>query len=259
MLVLLPPSEGKTAATSGDPLDLGALSHPVLNPAREQVLDALIRLCTRTPRKALETLGLSKNQQAEVAANAELATAPTGPAWQIYTGVLFGTLDLAGLTKAARRRASGRLLIASSLIGVVRPDDPIPSYRLSGDVNLPKLGRVDSFWRHHLGAALHEAAGTGLLVDMRSGTYVKFWPIPAQLANQSVTVKIWQAGPNGSRNAVSHFNKASKGELARLLATTTTEPTTRSGLVDLCRDHGWNAELSPDPKLGHDRLDVTLD
>ena len=94
---------------------------------------------------------------------------------------------------------------------------------------------------------------------MRSGTYVKFWPIPPHLASQALTVKIWQLGPNGSRTAVSHHNKAAKGDLARLLATTTSAPRTRSAIVDLLRDHNWDAQLSVDPKIGHDRLDVTID
>ncbi len=38
MLILLPPSEGKTAPATGDPLTLDALDLPALNPARERVL-----------------------------------------------------------------------------------------------------------------------------------------------------------------------------------------------------------------------------
>ncbi|WP_069386172.1 hypothetical protein [Cellulosimicrobium cellulans] len=42
MLVLLPPSEGKTPAPDdARPADLAALTSPVLAPQRERVLDAL--------------------------------------------------------------------------------------------------------------------------------------------------------------------------------------------------------------------------
>ncbi len=259
MIVLLPPSEGKTPSASGPPLDLGTLSNTSLNPAREQVLDALIRLSDRSPRKARTVLGLSAKQQAEVTANAELATAPTAPSWQIYTGVLFSALNFEGFTAAQRKRASKRLLITSSLFGIVRPDDAIPSYRLPGDTTLPRLGRVDQFWRQHLGIALASAIGDGPLIDMRSGTYVKFWPVPAPLASRALTVKIWQLGPNGNRTAVSHHNKATKGDLARLLAATPSPPKTASGIVDFLRDHDWDTQLGVDAKLGHDRLDVTID
>lgn len=258
MIVLLPPSEGKTAPANGSQLDLANLSNDVLTPAREQVLDALIRLCTRTPTKARSVLGISPNQRDQVTANAELATAICAPASEVYTGVLFAALDFDSLTPAARKRAGNRLLITSSLFGVVRPDDAICAYRLSGAVTLPKVGKVDRCWRAHLGLALTPLIGDGLVIDLRSGTYVKFWPIPSALASRALTVKIWQVGPNGSRTAVSHHNKAAKGELARLLASTTSTPRTRTAVVDLLQDHGWDASLTPDTTLGHDRLDVTI-
>lgn len=259
MIVLLPPSEGKTTPTAGSPLDLSALSNPALNPAREQVLESLIRLCDRTPRKARTVLALSSSQQAAVTENAALATNAAAPAWQIYTGVLFGALDFAGLAPAQRRRATKRLLVTSSLFGVVRFDDVIPAYRLAGDTTLPRLGRIDQFWRQHLGVALADEISDELLIDMRSGTYVRFWPVPASFASRTLTVKIWQLGPNGSRNAVSHHNKATKGELARLLAAAPSLPKSRSNLVDFLRDHDWDAQLGVDAKLGHDRLDVSID
>ena len=39
MLILLPPSEGKTAPETGDPVDLGSLAFPSLNKTRERLLD----------------------------------------------------------------------------------------------------------------------------------------------------------------------------------------------------------------------------
>ena len=41
MLILLPPSEGKTPAVRGDAADWGALSFPALNSSRAKVLEAL--------------------------------------------------------------------------------------------------------------------------------------------------------------------------------------------------------------------------
>jgi hypothetical protein len=48
--------------------------------------------------------------------------------------------------------------------------------------------------------------------------------------------------PDGSRAVVSHFNKAHKGRLARLLATTTAEPPDAGRLVPLIRRAGWRVE-----------------
>ena len=43
MLILLPPSEGKTTPRRGKPLDLGGLSFPELEPHRAEVLDAFVK------------------------------------------------------------------------------------------------------------------------------------------------------------------------------------------------------------------------
>ena len=45
MLILLPPSEGKTAPRRGKPLDLAELSFPELTETRDLLLTALVDLC----------------------------------------------------------------------------------------------------------------------------------------------------------------------------------------------------------------------
>ncbi len=113
MRLLFPPSEGKTDPRRGTPLELTGLSFPELEPPRRLVLDALTTLCTTDPGGACATLGLTPNQTAEVVRNQNLWSAPTAPAWQIYSGVLYGQLDAASLTAAQRTRLAGRVWIAS--------------------------------------------------------------------------------------------------------------------------------------------------
>ena len=61
MLILLPPSEGKTAPAAGAPVDLGALAYAdELTAKRERVLAALVRTSAGKQRgRALKALGLS--------------------------------------------------------------------------------------------------------------------------------------------------------------------------------------------------------
>ena len=163
MLILLPPSEGKATPARGKRLSLGALDFADLTEPRETVLSALVELCAGTTEEevaaAARVLGLGSTQLDQVRRNADLLTAHTARADRIYTGVLYDALDLASLDPAARRRATRWLVIMSSVFGAVRPGDPIASYRLSGDTNLPGLGTVSTFWRRHLGPVLTEAAG----------------------------------------------------------------------------------------------------
>jgi hypothetical protein len=65
----------------------------------------------------------------------------------------------------------------------------------------------------------------------------------AALPEDAVTVKVWQEGPGGQRTAVSHFNKATKGEVARILATVAPEPRRSGDLVEILRAEDWRVEL----------------
>lgn len=62
MLVLLPPSEGKTAPENGPPLDLEQLAFPELTARRERLFDNLERLATRKLPTALRALKLSASR-----------------------------------------------------------------------------------------------------------------------------------------------------------------------------------------------------
>lgn len=241
MLVLLPPSEGKTAPTAGPALDLEALSFPRLNRVRDQLSRALVRLAGT--RRAAEVLGLGPTQADAIEVDAHLFEVPCAPAGEIYTGVLFGELDLASLDAAAARRAEQHLAVASALFGLVRVTDPIPAYRLSGGVTLPRLGPVASRWRPVLPTVLDDEAGDGLLVDLRSGTYVNLGKPSAALAPRTATVRVLHE-VDGRRTVVSHFNKATKGRLVRDLLVEGAEPTTVDELASAWRDLGWTVEQS---------------
>ncbi|MGB0100989.1 MAG: peroxide stress protein YaaA, partial [Nocardioides sp.] len=227
MLILLPPSEGKSGAKRGKPLDLAGLGFPELTAPRERVLDALARLCDGPPDAAAKTLGLGPTQLDLVTLNRTLRIAPTQRADHVYTGVLYDALDVATLSTAAKRRATARVAVTSSVFGLVRPSDRIPPYRLSGDTTLPGLGPVAGVWREHLGAVVTETVGTGLLVDLRSGTYVSFWR-PAGV--RSATVRVLHEH-QGKRKVVSHFNKATKGRIVRALLESGAEPRTPTALA----------------------------
>lgn len=175
MLVLLPPSEGKAASGRGAPLKPESLSLPGLAAAREDVLRELVELCAGDEEKAREVLGLSEGLRGEVAKNTELHTAGTRPAGEIYTGVLYDALGLASLDTAAKRRAARSLLVFSGLWGAVRVTDRIPSYRCSMGVRLPGLGALGAHWRAPMAQVLPEAAGDGLVLDLRSAAYAAAW------------------------------------------------------------------------------------
>lgn len=256
MLILLPPSEGKTAPRRGKPLDLLTLGFPSLTDAREQVLDALVDLCEGDLDKATATLDVPKSQLDLIGRNARLRTAPTARADQIYAGVLYDALDVPTLSSGAKRRAGSRLAITSSLFGLVSPADRIPAYRLSGDAVLPGVGSVAGLWREHLGTAATDALGDGLLVDLRSSMYAAFWRPPAGLAKRVATVRVLHEVA-GRKQVVSHFNKATKGRIVRALVDNGANPRTPTKLAAVLRDLGWTV-YSGGPTKNGTPLDVVV-
>ncbi|MEV6015347.1 MULTISPECIES: peroxide stress protein YaaA [unclassified Streptomyces] len=262
MLVLLPPSEGKAPSGRGTALKPESLSLPGLAEARRAVLDELVELCVADEDKAREVLGLSEGLRGEIAKNTELRTAGTRPAGEIYTGVLYDALDLASLDTAAKRRAGRSLLVFSGLWGAVRVTDRIPSYRCSMGVKLPGLGALGAHWRTPMAAALPEAAGDGLVLDLRSSAYTAAWKPSGEVAGRTATVRVLHAQlVDGveKRSVVSHFNKATKGRIVRSLLTANAAPKDPAELVEALRDLGHTVEASAPARAGRPwALDVIV-
>jgi len=231
VLILLPPSEGKTAPAVGDPVDLATLAFAdELTAKRERVLAALVRTSAGQQRgRALKALGLSAGQAGELERNAALPAAPAAPAAEVYTGVLYERLRLPELADAAH----GRVLIASALWGFVRPTDRIPAYRLSMGATLPRIPSLPALWRDPLRRALPES---GLIVDLRSGAYTAAWK-----PKQAVVVGV-RAFTDGK--TISHMVKATRGDVARILLTCGATPETPEDVASIVRQNGLSVELS---------------
>jgi cytoplasmic iron level regulating protein YaaA (DUF328/UPF0246 family) len=207
VLVLLPPSESKATAAAGPPLELASLSFPTLTKTRKALLRDVVQLARRKKQLFSAALGLGAGQQHELDRNAALLTAPTLPALLLYTGIVYDHLSYPTLTAAGRERADTSVLVASALFGLLRPQDQVPAYRLSGGTVLPGLGGLAHRWR----PVLEPLLAQGFVVDLRSGPYVNLARVPG-----ACEVRVLR-DTDGRRTVVSHDNKWTKGKLARLL------------------------------------------
>jgi uncharacterized protein len=214
MRILLPPSEGKAEPEGGEPVDLDSLVFAAeLRKERQKLLRAV---------------------------DPKLRKAPAAPAAEVYTGVLYQRLDLAGLSAAARRRAAKRVLIASALWGFVRPTDRIPYYRLPPSTKLDGIGPLAAWWRPALAAAIPDEPGE-TIVDMRSGAYASAWkPKRTTL----LAVRAFRE-EKGERKAVSHMAKAVRGDVARALLLAKREPKTPNEIAAVATEAGFEIELTP--------------
>jgi len=137
MLLLLPPSEKKKAATSPEKFDLSSLTFAAeLSALRSQT-----------------TAGSDSSK--------------TSPAIEIYNGVLYQGLGWNSLSATQKKRANSRVLIVSALFGLVKPLDQIFQYKIKIDSKL---------WRDAI-AAVSTKFVSELVIDCRSSTYKNVWTI----------------------------------------------------------------------------------
>jgi uncharacterized protein len=236
VLVLLPPSETKRDGGDRPPLHLHSLSFPALTPLRESLVDEVVTLAADVPasRRALK---IAPTLDREIARNAALRTAATLPAITRYTGVLYDALDFGSLRGATAERARARLVVGSALFGLLRADDSVPGYRLSATSALPAGGTLAARWQSLLEPELERLAAGELIVDLRSGSYMSLGRVPG-----AVRVDVVNERADGTRTVVSHFNKAHKGRLARVLGGSRSEPTDAAAVATIARRAGFQVE-----------------
>lgn len=185
----------------------------MLRAEREAVVASLVALAD-DPGMAARVPRLSERQLPVIADNAALREAPTMPAIDRYTGVLFDALSADTLDTAARRWLGTHALIHTAPFGPVGALDPIPGYRLAAGTALPGVPPLRRHWAEAVSTALTETPQP--VIDLRSEAYVALGPVPSGL--DSTYVRVVSDGPDGATRALNHFNKKAKGELVRRLA-----------------------------------------
>ena len=245
-LILLPPSEGKARGGEGDPWVPGSMSFPELDDSRRKVAAALRRTMRSNATVTGKLLGVKGEALAEArSTNRDVLTSPTTPAIERYTGVLYDALDHASLTAAQRRRAAAQLVIFSGLWGIVTPTDPLPDYKLKMSASLSPMGRLGTFWRPQVTAALRPAVSGRTVWDLLPNEHAAAWQPRRDDDVRRITVRFLDDVPAGSGRklvTVSHWNKLLKGALVRhVLRTQLDEP---EGLAEFEHPLGYGYEPS---------------
>lgn len=227
MIVLVPPSEGKAPGGRGIwAPERGAFGS--LSPERVRVVEAAVAAVDAGTNVFGAVGPLAERADSALRAVAA-GRAPSRPAWQRFTGVVWEHLQPASLSPAMRRR----LVVPNAQLGLVRGDDPVPDFRLKFGVSLPGLGRLDRWWRPTLTAALHGTRGA--IVDLLPAEHAAALDLGALRRGRVVRVRFVAAD---GRAAAGHAAKAVKGVLARTVLTDGLDAAAR------LRWQGW--EAAPD-------------
>lgn len=240
MLILLPPSETKSPGGDGPAWDASRLRFPELAQVRESVVDALVSLSSDEDR-AVRTLKLGASQRADIGHNAVLRTAPTMPAVDRFTGVLFDALDAPSLDRPARGWLAQHVVIQSALFGPIGALDPIPNHRLAAGMRLPGLPVPRRLWQEPVGR-VWASLGQEFVLDLRSSAYAELGPVPETAP--CVRLKVATRSSDGTLRALNHFNKKAKGELTRALAHSASDMADAADFLRWAGDVGF--EIVPD-------------
>jgi cytoplasmic iron level regulating protein YaaA (DUF328/UPF0246 family) len=219
--ILLPPSEAKATGGTGAALrELGLGPAPLAEP-RRTLITAVSALCAADPGRAADLLRIPPAVgPAAGAANAAMLDAPTLPALDRFTGVLFDAFGPGSLPRAARARAEESVLIFDGAFGALTGAEHVPDHRVPATATLPGLGGVTAFWRPVLAEALPAMVDGHLVVDLRSTDYAAMWRPVGPLREQVVPVRVLvrQESAGQQRHVVSSVpSKVGKGVLARAL------------------------------------------
>jgi len=233
-VILLPPSEGK--AEGGTPRSRwkpasGAFG-TALGARRAEVAAALAN--ARGGSEALLGVG-GKHLERARQANRALIGAPTLPAAQRYTGVVWDALDLASMRAPVRRRASSAVLVVSGLLGVAGLDDPTPDYRLKMGASLAPLAKLATWWRPAVSATISAATTRRYVVDLLPNEHRAAW----EPDERTDGVRVGFVERSGK--VAGHDAKAAKGRLARYLLESSGHPL---DLLDAWRDERFDLTIT---------------
>ncbi len=213
-LILIPPSEGKAPGGDGPAWAPGTMAVD-LDDRRQRMMAALRQAMRRNAAERGKLLGVKGDAlAAATAANRAIATSPTMPASQRFTGVLYDALDLATLPARARRRADSSLLVLSGVFGLVAPSDPIPDHKLKMSVAVGGLGKLSTWWREPISRELTRRSEGRLVWNLLPNEHA------AAVHLHDVTqimVTFLEPDRKGEMVAVAHWNKLLKGSLVRHL------------------------------------------
>lgn len=192
VIILIPPSEGKVPAGTGKPL--GKFSKDVQEiygrlSGYEGDLSALYGV----KGKALE---------AARTANAMLSQAPTLPAIERYSGVVYDGIDYPSMSPKAKDFFLQHVRIVSALFGLLAPGDRIPDYKL-------KIEKLDAarFWRPIIAKKLEGC----FVIDLLPQAHQKAVEYQQGIQVDFIVIKKGRSVPAG------HFGKLIKGQFVRWL------------------------------------------
>lgn len=199
MKILIPPSEGKSEKNNITALFSETKSLYLSN------IKEILRLLSSVQKNELLKIYGTSLEKSEILhkENLEIFNSECSYAIERYTGVVYNNFDFDSLSQSSKKFANEKILITSGLLGLVKPYDPIPNYKLK--MNVLKL---TSFWKPIFTKALKEE---DFILDLLPGVHRKAYD-----SKNSIEIDFKFLKDNKSISA-GHNGKAIKGKFIRYI------------------------------------------
>lgn len=208
MKILFSPSETKIGGGDIKCIDKNSFIFPELFEKRLEILEKYNNYLKNASNNDLEKLFGTRKIEVIEKYKQDIFKSPIMKAIQRYEGVAYDYLNYNSLEVSAQKYIDENTLIFSNIFGVIKADDFIPDYKLKQGESFENL-KIDKFYSDNFSQTLDNYLLDEDILDLRAGFYEKFYTIKKPY----LTMKFIKEG-----KVVSHFAKAYRGEILKLLA-----------------------------------------
>ena len=201
MLILIPPSEGKTKIKSTNTI-FGDTKFKF-----EREVNQVIRLLSLLNEEDLRSIYGTSQEKSEIfhRQNQDIFKSHCAKAIERYTGVVYEYIDWESLNQNSKKYMEKHVRIFSGLFGLLSPNTLIPNYKLK--MNVLSL-------QYHWNPVLtKELENEDLIFDLLPQVHRK-----AYTPSKNVIKIDFSVINKGKKTAAGHFGKAVKGKFIRYLA-----------------------------------------
>ena len=223
MKILFSPSEAKSALNAGSPINEKSFVFENLYDKRAEILKRYDDFLKNADVNQISKLFGIKNLKDGDELRQSVFYKGVVKAVLRYDGVAYRHLAYKTLPEEAKKFIDENTMIFSNLFGPILAKNPLPEYKLKQGEKISGLN-IENFYKKEFSDAIDKWLGDDDIIDLRAEFYEKFYNIKRPYT----TFKFVKKG-----KAISHYAKAYRGAVLRLIALKTPKTTDEIGKIKM--------------------------
>lgn len=223
MKILFSPSEAKSALSTGLAINEKSFVFENLYDKRAEILRRYDDFLKNADVNQISKLFGIKNLKDGDELRQSVFYKGVAKAVLRYDGVAYRHLEYKTLPEEAKKFIDENTMIFSNLFGPILAKNPLPEYKLKQGEKISGLN-IENFYKKEFGDAIDKWLGDDDIIDLRAEFYEKFYNIKRPYT----TFKFVKKG-----KAISHYAKAYRGAVLRLIALKTPKTADEIGKIKM--------------------------